>query len=668
MAGNLTAMIAAAFSGGAAPPVTSDPYFEYTTLLLPGNGTNGAQNNTFLDGSTNNFTITRNGNTTQGTFSPFSQTGWSNYFDGSADYLTYGSNAAFTFGTGDFTVEAWVYITASASFSIFNVGGASTGSYSLYWWAPTQKFESVRYGDVGGATTNTYSINQWMHIAAVRSSGTSKLYINGVEDTGATYAMGNCSMSSAESGRIWQGSAVNNGYISNLRVVKGTAVYTANFTPPTAPLTAISGTSLLTCQSNRFVDNSTNNFTITPNGSPSVQAFSPFNPSASWSAATYGGSGYFDGNTDYLTVPQSAGALDLGSGQFSLEFWWYPTSATTGQYPFIGDSTGNWYVGYESSNIVLGRRGVTTDVNTTGFTLVANTWQHVVVTRQSTSTNDTRIFINGVLRGVGTTSQNYTITTTLNIGGLTGGYVTGYLSSTNLVKGSVPAAYQTSSTTTGTQIFTPPTSPSTSVTGTQLLLNYTNAGIYDATSKNDLETVGNAQISTTQSKWGGSSIYLDGTGDYLTTVSKQEIIIGTSTFTAEAWVYLTSSTTNQCIFGGSSANNPFALYINSSTQIAVDQYGTSEITFAVPTISLNAWYHVAVVRNSATTRVYLNGTESTTGGVSDSRNFSGATNQIGANQTSNRLLTGYIQDARITKGIARYTANFTAPTAAFPTL
>ena len=66
------------YTGGA------DPYFEYTTLLLSGNGTNGAQNNTFLDGSTNNFTITRNGNATQGTFSPFSQTGWGNYFNGSS--------------------------------------------------------------------------------------------------------------------------------------------------------------------------------------------------------------------------------------------------------------------------------------------------------------------------------------------------------------------------------------------------------------------------------------------------------------------------------------------------------------------------------------------------------------------------------------------------------
>ena len=72
------------FSGADA----ADPYFEYTTLLLPGNGTNGAQNNTFLDGSTNNFTITRNGNTTQGTFSPFSQTGWGGAFNTSTTYLT----------------------------------------------------------------------------------------------------------------------------------------------------------------------------------------------------------------------------------------------------------------------------------------------------------------------------------------------------------------------------------------------------------------------------------------------------------------------------------------------------------------------------------------------------------------------------------------------------
>ena len=90
----------------------NDPYFYYNTLLLPGNGTNGGQNNTFLDSSSNNFTITRNGNTTQGTFSPFSQTGWSNYFDGSGDSLSL-SSTALNLGSNNFTVEAWVYTNAT---------------------------------------------------------------------------------------------------------------------------------------------------------------------------------------------------------------------------------------------------------------------------------------------------------------------------------------------------------------------------------------------------------------------------------------------------------------------------------------------------------------------------------------------------------------------------
>ena len=75
---------------------TPDAQFNYVTMLLHGDGTNGAQNNTFLDSSTNNFTITRNGNTTQGSFSPYGSN-WSNYFDGTSAYLAAPSNSAYNY-------------------------------------------------------------------------------------------------------------------------------------------------------------------------------------------------------------------------------------------------------------------------------------------------------------------------------------------------------------------------------------------------------------------------------------------------------------------------------------------------------------------------------------------------------------------------------------------
>jgi len=103
---------------GGAPTVTPvDPFFYSVTSLLHGDGTNGGQNNTFLDSSTNNFTITRNGNTTQGSYSPFSQTGWGNFFNGpnTGSYLRTPVSTDFQLGTSDFTIEFWAFTTSGAS-------------------------------------------------------------------------------------------------------------------------------------------------------------------------------------------------------------------------------------------------------------------------------------------------------------------------------------------------------------------------------------------------------------------------------------------------------------------------------------------------------------------------------------------------------------------------
>ena len=165
--------------GGSQAPVV-DPYFYSVTSLLHGDGTNGAQNNTFLDSSTNNFTITRNGNTTQGSFSPFSQTGWGNYFDGSGDSLTATNNAAYDFGSGAFTIEAWAF-PPTASQLAFAARGQSTGFEG--WIISTTNFLATTNGsswDITITFTTALTANAWNHVAIVRNGNVYTAYLNGV--------------------------------------------------------------------------------------------------------------------------------------------------------------------------------------------------------------------------------------------------------------------------------------------------------------------------------------------------------------------------------------------------------------------------------------------------------------------------------------------------------
>jgi hypothetical protein len=192
---------------------------------------------------------------------------------------------------------------------------------------------------------------------------------------------------------------------------------------------------------------------------------------------------------------------------------------------------------------------------------------------------------------------------------------------------------------------------------------------------NNLETVGNAQISTTQSKWGGSSIAFDGTGDYLSTPYNQNIMPGGGDFTLECWARVsyvadsaiitstnTTITASSWLLGFSNTANEMAFAINSSGVAIVGADYTSY---------LNTWTHIAVSRSGSTLRLFFNGTQAAS--VTNTTNFTGdSANPVffGRRYTNQALynLNGYIDDLRITKGFARYTANFTAPTAPFFTL
>jgi hypothetical protein len=680
MTGILSMLIGQIYGGST--PVITDPYFDYTTLLLPGNGTNGAQNNTFLDGSTNNFTITRNGNTTQGTFSPFSQTGWGNYFDGTGDYLSVAGSANLD-STGDFTLEAWAYVISASSYGgIVSMRSGSSGTPGASINIVNTGF--LEFSNTGGGYGGTaVPLNQWFHVALVRSGSATNncsCYLNGnrvgqFTSTGQANGASNVMVI----GRYYADGTNQywiNGYISNVRYVVGTALYSGtSISVPTSNLTAVSGTQLLACQANRFIDNSSNNFTITRNGDTRVVAFSPFNPSASWSAATNGGSGYFDGSGDYLRLNAGITELLLSNSDWSFDCWVYWTSSASRSILFCGQTDAATASGSSYFFPVTNASGVADIwVGTTNYSITApapalNTWAHIAYARTggtvSSYLNGTRI---GTRSDFGTSSINNGATTygaTVGASG-TGSLFTGYMSSLRLIKGS--GGYDATSST-----ITVPTAPLTAITNTSLLLNFTNAGIYDATSKNDLETVGNAQISTAQSKWGGSSMAFDGTGDYLqTNVATTDLYaFGTGNFTVECWVYFNSLSGTPVLidFRAASGGAYIFIYANGSSSINFYTNSAIQITGTI-SLSTSVWYHVALSRSGTNTKLFVNGNQVGSTYV-DSSNYLNAARRpmIGANGV-NLLdnLNGYIQDLRITKGYARYTANFTPPTAAFPTL
>lgn len=646
----------------------TDPYFNYNTLLLPGNGTNGGQNNTFLDSSTNNYTITRNGNTTQGTFSPFSQTGWSNYFNGSST-VSAAYNSAFQPNTY-VSLECWVYFNSLASdqliigregmwlnYSYTAIGAtASKISFGIYNTSATW---------VAANSTTTPALNQWYHIVGVRDNTTLRIYINGVQEGTATFSgTPNTHTSAFAIGGSFTNTSNITGYVSNARYCNGatsnTLPYTGtSFTVPTSPLTVSTNTILLTCQSNRFVDNSGNAYAITANGSPSVQPFSPFNPTTAYSTSSIGGSGYFDGSGDSLSTTQSAYAL--GTSNFTIEFWFYkPTTVTTNQTTV---QYGNYYGVYLAYNgnllYATTSSGVWNLFNGTNMSLQNNAWNHIAFCRNGTTIS---LFTNGTR--IATTTSSSAIYQQDNSIGIGNDNSIGTVSGFRVVIGSyVYDATQSS--------ITVPTSPPTAIANTQLLLNFTNAGIIDNTAKNVLETVGNAQISTTQSKFGGGSFSTGATSgsNCLTAAASPLFQMMTGNFTVEGWFLPDSGTTGTertFYIQGVNTTGGLALFVGTGGA-RFRANGTTDLVYS-GTISTSVFTHIAFVRNGNTRLIFVNGTQV----ASDTLSFNNndlTTVDIGApakNASDVFRYYGYIDDLRITKGIARYTSNFTPPTAAFP--
>jgi hypothetical protein len=637
------------------------------------------QSNRLIDNSINNFTITKTGDTSVQRFSPFNPssvtpTSYSGYFDGTGDYLTTPSSATCSFGTSSLTIEGWFYLTSASSEKQLFRNGLTwpTNAWTLVY---NHVFAANKLCVIAGnyntgtyliVSTNSLTLNTWNHIAVVRNVNSWQIYINGVADGSSATWSGSVDGGSSSalfgvggdattvSGSTWIGN------ISNFRAVNGTAVYTSNFTPSTTPLTAIANTSLLTCQSTTFIDNSTNNFTITVFGNSQPTQQNPFGftsaTTTGYTVSTIGGSGYFDGNGDYLTIPTNA-AFNFGTGNFTIEAWVYPAQLTTDWFIISASGTNGLFFGYAPSTggYGWGRAGVAWDYQpATSKTL--NAWQHVAISRSGTSM---KIFVDGVQQGTtqtNSTAYNLGITST-TIGSQGSNYVmTGNIADVRVVNGT--ALY--------TSNFVPPSAPLLSVQNTVLLNNMTGAGVYDAAMINNMETVADAKLSTAISKFGGSSMSFDGTGDYLICPFTPQLIFNGS-FTVELWLYFNAIPSNYInIFQGIGASTQFFITTKSNGQgLRFGLSGVAEYAAATQTWTTGTWYHVALVRNGTDVRFYVNGTNVSDSTYTNSTTYSGVLG-IGGTFAGQADLNGYIDDLRITRGYARYTSNFTAPTTAFP--
>jgi hypothetical protein len=210
-------------------------------------------------------------------------------FDGTSQYLTvpYSAGGGFDFGSQDFTIEFWMYTGGTNITKGLMAIPHNAGNYAQALWyfvsSTSLAFYSSSAGtswDVAsGPAAGTFSLNTWNHVAVSKSGSSIRLFFNGILQSTVTFA----GTFTGTYDRVWIGNTSGNGnyngLLTNIRVVKGTAVYTSNFTPPTQPLFAISGTSLLlkvASSASLVTDSSVNNLTVTNVGSATYSTSTPF--------------------------------------------------------------------------------------------------------------------------------------------------------------------------------------------------------------------------------------------------------------------------------------------------------------------------------------------------------------------------------------------------------
>ena len=617
-----------------------------TNLMIHGNVGTG-QN--FSDSSPSKHTITAGNDVTHSTTqSKFS--GGSIYFDSDADYLSMPDSSDWDFGNGDFTIDFWLgYPTDTGAWAeVFSQGWVS-GSDS--WmigidWGTTNKLKFIYTTDGStdiptAYTTSTISTSAWTHIAVVRSTTTIKIYVNGIEEVSLGVATNTIYNSSKPlyigQREISVGSYDYVGYMDEIRITKGTALWTHAFTPPTrrnlsAPVVDRSGND----NGGNFATKETTDVTNYRVG----EVIRPID-NAVWD---------FDGTDDAILVGSSGwnyiNNYDV-SGPFTISLWVYPESGgSTNQGLLIN---GEWssvvwvtyFIGLQSNRLKFQGYGA----SSAGFsiyptqTLGTGAWHHVVGTfNGTTATDGARLYVDGVLYD-SATSTAASVTYTGKRGGIYLGsdysnntaYFTGKMGAVQFYKGALTAQQVKENFNQQSSRFNVPNWRNRDIVKDGLVAWY-DAGIsasYPGSGSTWSDISGNGYDGTitgaTYSTDGGGSLDFNGSGDNVN-VGSNLVLKTEGGWTIESWVKADAVSGGPYNFTGHDSPDTVGWYWSVyNSKLAIWNKAPGVWKYGSTTLSTGVWMHcVCVSENAAGTsyQMYLNGVIE--GGTCASYTFNGA--------------------------------------------
>ncbi len=411
--------------------------------------------------------------------------------------------------------------------------------------------------------------------------------------------------------------------------------------------------------STTFTDESSSDHPVTAHGDAKVKDFNANDNKI------VNHSGFFNGTDGYLTIPDSAD-FSFGTGNFTIEFFINFSSVVGYQDIYIQNKSGGIQLFLILGSIRYNNAYVAGILDTT-TSFVTGRWYHVALVRDS---GVAEWFVDGVSESTVASTHNWTSTTVSEVSSSAQPF-SGYLAGYAVHK----AAIYTEN------FITPKTiAEMTNDSNTVLFLDFTDldqgdtpATITDTSASAHTVTNVSSKVSGCSFHWQGA-IEFDGTEDYLTIPDSGDFETGSEDFTVDLWINFFSFNTigiDTIYWKGGDSNNGLQIdYNNSTNELRLIPYQSSSAVLTCVeswTPSINSWYHIAAVRNDTLLELFVDGISIGSGAISGAVDTTaGFYSYIGVRAyPTDREFNGFIAEPRISKGIARYTADFTPPSEPF---